>query len=242
MEAKSIHNDDHLPRLPVNLDYELLIEISDLESRIKSVLVGMEKNKYIIAKILPNDIIGDFYSERIKKSPISVMYRYKGAVYRFDTAIQNAVTFPARLFFLKYPKEVKKHCVPEKIRYKCNLPSQTMIANDIFDMMIVDISQDGCQCTIKTEGEEGKGFHEIIHVDKKIDMMVQFQGSGVRYDLVGIIRNVSKDINQVQLGVKFGQMPPVVQKRVEDYTAFISKAEKKRKVRHTNDPPVTISK
>ena len=50
MEDKSIQNDDHPPHLPVTLDYELLIEITDLKSRIKSLLVGMKHNQYIIAK------------------------------------------------------------------------------------------------------------------------------------------------------------------------------------------------
>jgi hypothetical protein len=227
MEDKSIHNDDHPAHLPIILDDEILIEISDQNSRIKSLLVGMNHNQYIIAKIFPNDLVGVFNSEGIKKSPISVMYRYKGAVYRFDTTIQHVVTYPDRLFFLKYPEQVKKHCIPEKIRHQCNLPSQTMLGNDIIEMDIVDISQYGCQCTIKTAGEEDNGLYKTIHVDKRIDIMVQFQGSEERYDLVGIIRNVSKDINKIQIGIMFGQMPQVARKRVEDYIAVISKAEKK---------------
>jgi len=227
MEDKNIHNDYHPPHLPIFLDYELLIEITDLKSRIKSLLVGMKHNQYIIAKIFPNDLVGVFNSEGIKKSPILVMYRYKGAVYRFDTSIQNVVTFPDRLFFLKYPKEVKKFSIPEKIRHQCNLPSQTMLGNDIIEMAIVDISQNGYQCTINTSGEKDEGLYELIHVDKRIDIMVQFKDSGERYDLVGTIRNVTKDVNHIQLGVMFGEMPPVVKKKVEDYIALISKAVKK---------------
>ncbi len=226
MEDKSVHNEGQRPHLPLTLDYELLIEVVELKARMKSALVGMEHNQYIIAKILPNDLVGVFNSEGIKKSPITVMYRYKGVVYRFDTSIQNVVNFPARVFFLKYPEEVQQHCVPEKIRYKCNLPSQTMIGNDIVEIVIVDISHNGCQCIINTTGEEEKNLNEIIHVDKRIDIMVQFRGSEERYDLVGTVRSVSKDIHQIRLGIIFVQMPLVVQKRVEDYIALISKAGK----------------
>jgi len=227
MEDKSIYHDDPLLRLPITLDYELLIEIADLKSRIKSLLVGMEHNHYIIAKIFPNDLVGVFNSDGIIKSPIAVMYRYKGAVYRFDTTVQNVINYPARAFFLKYPEVVNKHCVPEKIRYKCNLPSQTMIGNDIVEMVIIDISHNGCLCTINTAGKEDKGLYEMIHVDKRIDIMVQLQGSGERYDLVGIIRNVRKDISQIQLGVMFGEMSPIVKKKVDNDITFISNAGKK---------------
>jgi len=226
MESRSAQSQEHPSRLPITLDYELLVEIADLKSRVKSLLVGMMHNQYIIAKIFPNDLVGVFNSEGIKKSQISVMYRYLGAVYSFDTTVQHVVTFPDRLLFLKYPRRVKKYSAPDKIRHQCNLPSQTMLGNNIIDMSIIDISQNGYQCTINTTGENGGGLYDHIDVDKRIDIFVQFQDIGERYDLVGTIRNIRKDVNHIQFGVMFGEMPPVVKKKVEDYIALISNGAK----------------
>ncbi|MFQ5441801.1 MAG: flagellar brake protein [Thermodesulfobacteriota bacterium] len=221
MKDKSVPRDDNPPHLPITLGYELLIEIPDLEARIKSQVAGLEHGKYIIVKIPTNDLIGVFNREEVTKSPVTVMYRYKGCVYRFGTTIQKVVNFPDRLLFLKYPREVVEHCVPEKIRHKCNLPCQTMLGNDIVEMAIVDISQNGCLCVIKTEWEDDQGLYELIRVDTKIDIMAQFPGSEKRYDLTGIVRNVSKDVDNIHLGVIFGQMPPDVKDRVADYIASI---------------------
>ncbi len=224
MNDKSVPPNDNPPELPITLGYELLIEIPDLEARVKSLVVGMEHDKYIIAKIPTNDLIGVFNREEITKSHVTVMYRYKGAVYSFGTTIQNVVNFPDRLLFLKYPREVNEHCIPEKIRHKCNLPCQTMLGNDIVEMVIVDISQNGCQCEMKTVGEDDKGIYELIRVDYRIDIMARFPGFEERYDLSGIVRNVSKETDKIRFGIMFDQMPPAVKDGVEAYLASISEA------------------
>jgi c-di-GMP-binding flagellar brake protein YcgR len=203
--------------LPITLDDELLIEVAALKSRIRSLLIGMEHNQYIMAKIFPNDLVGVINSEGMMKSPITVMYRSKGAVFRFETTIQQVVNYPVRALFLKYPDAVKTHCIPENYRYTCGLPAQTMLGNDIIDMTIVDISQKGCMCIINTVGEENKNLSEMTYLDSKINIMVQFKGFGGREEVVGVIRNVRKDVTQIQLGVMFEQMSPSLKEKIDDY-------------------------
>ncbi|MFQ5328826.1 MAG: PilZ domain-containing protein [Thermodesulfobacteriota bacterium] len=211
-------------KLPITLDHELLIEFAELKLRFKSLLVGMEQNVFILAKIFSNDLVGLFNNDGLSKTPLRVMYRYKGAIYRFDTTIQQAVNFPARTFFLKYPAAVEKHCTPEKVRYKVNLPAQTMLGRDIVEISIDDISHNGCLCVINTSEQEEKSLYELIRIDRRIEIMVQFTNAEECCHLVGTIRNASQDINQIQLGVLFVKLKPAVKKRVADYIAFISKA------------------
>jgi len=214
-------------QLPITLDHELLIEFAELKLRFKSLLVGMEHDVFILAKIFSHDLVGLFNDEGLSKSPLRVMYRYKGAIYRFDTTIQHVVNFPARTFFLKYPTAVKKHCIPEKIRYKTDIPAQTMLGHDIVDVTIGDISHNGCLCVINTSGQDEKSLYELVRIDRRIEIMVQFSASEERCHLVGTIRNASQDINQIQLGVMFIKAAPAVKQRVEDYISLISKAQGK---------------
>ena len=72
---------DAYPHIPLALGYELLIEILELNLRIKNHLVGLEKGSFILTKISANDLLGIFRSESIKKSDIHLSYVYENEVY-----------------------------------------------------------------------------------------------------------------------------------------------------------------
>ncbi|MBI5809920.1 MAG: hypothetical protein HZB21_01825, partial [Deltaproteobacteria bacterium] len=63
--------------LPVALGGELLIEILNLKLRIKCALVGMEAGQYLIIKIPPKDLIGNFQSETVKTSKMIVRFLHR---------------------------------------------------------------------------------------------------------------------------------------------------------------------
>ncbi|MFQ5736430.1 MAG: PilZ domain-containing protein [Thermodesulfobacteriota bacterium] len=219
---------DKAPRLllPVTLGVEVLVEITNLKLRIKSLMVGMEHGRYIIVRISPQDLIGNFRSEAVLESPMIIRYLYNGTVYGFETRVLNVVAQPAKLFIVSYPEKIEEYSVRNRSRYECVLPASTMFGNDIVDMVIVDISREGCQAFIKVTEPKRDELYGLIQVNKKIDMRVQFPGSEGRYDLVGIIRNVGKEPDKIILGVLFQSLAPDAKVQLDKYIDLIAETGK----------------
>lgn len=205
---------------------ELLVEITNLKLRIKSLLVGMEHGRYLIVRISPQDLMGSFRSEAVLESPMIIRYMVNGTVYGFKTKVLNVVSQPAKLFFVSYPDSVEELDVRHKSRYECVLPASTMFGNDIVDMIIVDISREGCQAMIKVPGHKMEEIHGLIQVNKLIEMRVQFPGAEGKYRVAGIIRNVGKEAEKIILGVMFEEMSPPVKSRLDGFIELIAEAGK----------------
>lgn len=212
--------------LPISLGTSLLVEITSLKLRIKSVMVGMEHGRYIIVRISEQDLIGNFRSEAVIDSPMVIRYMHNGIIYGFKTGVLNVVSQPAKLFFVKYPDSVEEFSVRGRSRYECVLPASTMFANDIVDMIIVDISREGCQAMIKVSEPRRDELYGLIQVNKKIGMRVQFPGSDGKYDLTGTIRNVGKEPEKIILGVLFEGFAPATKERLDKFIALMSEAGK----------------
>ncbi len=209
--------------LPITLGTGLIIEIVNIKQRIKSLLVGMEQGRYLIIRISEKDLIGNFRSEQVKESPMIVRYLYNGTVYGFRSSIVNIVTVPAKLFFVTYPSKLEEFTALSHSRHECILPAVTMVGNDFVDMVILDISKQGCLCMIKTANQDDDTLYGAVQVNKTIDIKVQFPGAEGRFGLMGTIRNVSKDVGKILLGVQFENMPPDLKMQLDGFLALIAK-------------------
>lgn len=220
MDTKTNYNNYH-PFIPIPIGFELLIQIPSLNLRIKSVLIGMEHDHYIIAKIFNKDLIGNLRSPTLQNSDIEVMYLHKDIIYHFDTKILNLVTTPARLLILEYPKMIESRGLCIKTRHGCFIPAQTMLENHIIEMSIVDLSNEGCLCVIDTNVEKGKKIYRQIQVQKKIEILVTIPETNERLKLPGIIRNISKDDSGIKIGVMFSNIDSSVQKKIADFVDIV---------------------
>jgi len=212
--------------LPIGFGTSVLVEITNLKLRIKSLMVGIEHGRYIIIRISEQDLIGNFRSEAVLDSPMIIRYLHNGVIYGFKTKVINVVSRPAKLFFVEYPASVEEFSVRTKSRYECVLPASTMFGNDIVDMIIIDISREGCQAMIKLPGQKRDELYGHIQVNKKIDMQVQFPGSDGKYDLSGTIRNVGKEPEKIILGVLFESFAPVTKERLDRFLTMMAEAGK----------------
>src|SRR5574340_1048741 len=140
--------------LPITLETELIIELVSLKQAIKCSVIGLEKGKYVIIKIAPNDLIGNFASDLVRETPMIIKYQHKGVVYGFKAKILNIVPVPARLFFVSYPDKVEEFHVLNSSRYACNLPAIAMFGYQLIELTVLDISQDGCLCAVKASPAE----------------------------------------------------------------------------------------
>jgi len=212
--------------LPISFGTSVLVEITNLKLRIKSLMVGIEHGRYIIIRISEQDLIGNFRSEAVLESPMIIRYLHNGVIYGFKTRVINVVSRPAKLFFVEYPDSVEEFSVRTKSRYECVLPASTMFGNDIVDMIIIDISREGCQAMIKLPEQKRDELYGLIQVNKKIEMKVQFPGSDGKYDLTGTIRNVGKEPEKIILGVLFEGFAPATKERLDRFLSLMAEAGK----------------
>lgn len=228
MEEQLAHHIDHQPLVQINAGSDLLIEIPEMNLRIKSLMVGIDHDEFVLAKLSPNDLGDDFRSEEIEEKPVTIMYRYGDVVYRFKTTLLNEVTEPARLFFFRYPEEVDELGARNKTRHACHVPAQTMFGNDIVDMDILDLSKEGCLCAIKTHSKkDDEPFFEQMQVDIKVDILVNFPVTNEPLNLSGKIRNISRGIDKVKLGIVFDEANPAVKSKVADFLAVVQETQEK---------------
>lgn len=209
----------------LNIGSEVLLEIEALKLRIKCALVGFETGQYIIIRLSPKDLIGSFRSEQIKNSQLLVRYLYQGAVFGFRAELLNAIATPARLLVLSYPSKIEEYIMRDRQRYECVLPAGTMIGNEIVDMVIIDISNEGCQSVIKTSPGK-QSLYNHMQVNKVLDVRVQFPGKEGTYRLSGRIRNISKGADRITLGLMFEGLAPAAADRIKEFISLVTAAGK----------------
>lgn len=223
MENISVTSSKAKPSLPLTVGSELLIEIVNLKLRIKSILVGMESGRYLIAKLHSRDLMGSFRSEAVKASPMIIRYKNKGTVYGFRTEILNIVSSPSKLFFIGYPNKIDEVGLAVKSRYHCEVSAQTMLGNDIIEMTIVDVSSEGCLCVIKTTEANQREIHSLVKVDNRLDMMAHLPVSDAPTGITGVVRNVSREDGRIVLGVRFEKFAPGTAVRFNDFLTLLIK-------------------
>lgn len=208
-----------LTDFPINLGTEFLIEIQKLNQRIKVALAGYEKDGFLLIKLSPNDLMGTFRSEAVTSSAVIVKFQHRETVYSFQSVILSIVATPCKLMFLSFPKTVEETKVRPDQRRVCALPAMIMVSNDIVDILIVDISKDGCQCVIKISGTRGEMLQKIMHVNSLIDLMVNFPDTKERLRIAGRIRNIGSDAEKISIGMKFENLSPEARMRIEGFIA-----------------------
>ncbi len=214
--------------LPITIDADLIIEIVDLNMRIKSMLVGMEHGDYVIAKIYASELIGRFRSDDVRHSPMVVGYGHRQNIYNFRTSVVGVVSTPAKLFFLKYPDKIDSVSTREMARHGCSVAAQAMFGNDLVELSLVDVSRNGCQCVVTPQSTRDAELYSMMQVNKKMDIMARLPGTDGGCDLKGVIRNVGKDFKvgkafeTITLGVRFEDVPVESRVRLESFISTLS--------------------
>ena len=206
------------------LGTELIAEVVNLNLRIRSVLAGTDGGRFLLIKLSSQDLMGTFRSETVMKSPVIVKFQHKDTVYSFNSEVLNIISNPCKLMFLAYPMKIEEFKVRPDSRHECALPAMAMLDNEILELVIVDISKDGCQCAIKASGAKGDALSGRIHVNTDLDIRAQFPGTEEKFRFTGKVRNIGKDVDRIKIGVLFEKISPEVRMKIGDFIAAISEA------------------
>lgn len=214
------------PTLPVTIGTELLAEFQDFSLRTKSELIGMKKGQYLVIST-QHDMPG-MRAETLKDSSVIVRYLYKGSVFGFRTKVLSLIHSPDRLVFLGYPEKIEEFRVRASQRYECILPAVTIVDGVEGETVVVDISVDGCKCTVKASNlKDAEKFYQSMDINKEATLRVQFPGSPESYEITGSIKNMSKDADKMAFGLLFGPIKTDSKKKLEEFISLISEVKGK---------------
>lgn len=213
--------------LPITLGTELLVEITDLKLRTKSVLIGMENSNYLIMKLSGQDFEAGLADEKAGAGELVVRYLFRGSVYGFKTRLLKLLTDPARLAFVSYPSKIEEFTVRNNPRYECILPAETIFGGDQVELVIVDISLKGCRCVIKTSSVANREkLYSSIDIDRAIPLRINLPGKEDKLGITGKIRNINKDNDRVIFGVLFDEPDGKAEEMLKNFVSLISDIEK----------------
>lgn len=221
MEAENV---DYLAmgrRIFIELGSQLQIEIEGVAFRFKSVFVGMESDEYLIIKtpMVPSD--APFSSIKHKLFPgtqIVVRYLYKGTVFGFQSKLIEAISAPVRLLFVEYPKIIENYDLRSQERTDCFLPAKIEIRDEEEHGAILDISEKGCRCLIKAlKGEKLPS----TQIDERVTLTCQFPGIEGEQVVSGNVKNISRDKQEMILGIEFREIAARVKDIIDRYLSNI---------------------
>lgn len=209
------------PRLPISIGTPLLVDLVNLDLRLKSELVGMGGKDYLIIKFSHNAITGSFRSKQVLESPLVVRYLYDGTVFGFESMIENVVSSPAKVAFIGYPTSIEEHNTRTSPRYDCVLPAVITVEGGEFEGVVVDLSANGCRCVIRESRERPDELSAAFGMDTETGISINLPGVTEKVDIKGLVRNITHDSDSICFGVMFADVAETARAHVEKYLSLI---------------------
>lgn len=178
----------------MELGSHLQLEIQEASLLLKSDLIGMEVDKYLIAKVYQ---MNDNQEELIRKNKIIVKYFHKNSVLGFQSNAISIISKPEKIVFLEYPKEIENFDVRAIKRTPCFLPVKLKIDHNIIEGVIIDINGTGCSCEIKD--------FKITNEQTLDKVSIHLQNSKLEYGftLLGNVKSVRHKKDKICIGIMF---------------------------------------
>lgn len=193
---------------------ELSVELA--ETKFRTILVGMETDKYLIIRTPMNPDLGNLFA---KGDSLIIRYIYLGNVYGFRSTILDVFLKPFPILFLVYPKTIENLNLRKGARIHCSIPGSAYLHDEKLDGVIMDISTGGVRFVVKLDGEQNGNS---IEVGEQLLLEFPLYGlDGVR-KCQGTVRSLSKDGKKLDLGLQFQDLDPAVAEKIEAYVEIVN--------------------
>lgn len=205
-----MNNDLFQSETPIFLQIGLTLklEIEDVSMPMESTLVGVDNNLIIIKTPSPYHLI----EHKLTKGRVFVVrYIFDGTVFAFQTKLHESLLRPSRLLFLEYPKIIQKNELRVHKRSRCFIPAIIHQNDEENRGALLDLTKEGCRC--KLTGSENKKFLPFKVADE-ISLQCKFPGVKGPIKVTGIIKNIHKNKNEVDLGINFHKNTTKVSKKI----------------------------
>lgn len=197
----------------ISLGTMLQIEITGLEDRFRSTLVGMEPDRYLMIKTPIALSVGMIRSYLLAGTTVTVRYLFHGSVWGFQCNIIQSLTGRIPVVFLSYPDSVENHDLRSAERIDCLTPGDVVTPDRVLAGMVTDLSQSGARLVLSSEKVPGLS-RWTPDVGDTIALALHIPGLGSPVSVSARLRNLSRDEETVYLGVQFLDLEPQAQEQL----------------------------
>ncbi|WP_233081073.1 flagellar brake domain-containing protein [Rheinheimera soli] len=176
--------------------------------RIRTSLVGYEKNRYLVLK-LPQQVIDGGYKDVFVEGNMTVVRCLLegdlGECIAFRAMIKTISHHPVHLLFLEYPQQIENRSLRAKQRIRAFIPAYVNPVEQgalpetfsLYNGFVIDISPCGCRFSMKVHAEAS----QINKVQILMELLVP--GEEERIQIPGEIMNCHLELQELSLGIKF---------------------------------------
>ena len=217
-QRRMFEKTDQMKSFHIAVGTKVVLEVIGMNERMKSMLVGMKPENYLIISI---PVASKIWKNLLYKgNQVTVRYVYAGTVYGFQSSLLGYIVKPDNLIFLSYPEKVEDYDLREHRRIDCVFPATAVIREQAYRGAIVDISTRGCKFSTRTYTEKDR---PPIRVGEAIQIDFQLLGTVGTHSLIGKARNINLDDQKMDIGVEFDKTDTEVKDKIEDYVKSVMK-------------------
>lgn len=176
--------------------------------RVRTSLVGYEKNRYLVLK-LPQQVIDGGYKDVFVEGNMTVVRCLLegdlGECIAFRAMIKTISHHPVHLLFLEYPQQIENRSLRAKQRIRAFIPAYVNPLEQgtlpetfsLYNGFVIDISPCGCRFSMKINADAS----QISKVSVMMELLVP--GEEERIQIPGEIMNCHLELQELSLGIKF---------------------------------------
>ena len=199
--------------IPLNIGAQLEIESRKLGISLKSMLVGVLHDKYLIVTTPPpfNIVQEALHSEE----KIVIKYIHDGKLFMFKTILLKAIVDPHYLLFLGYPSIIHHHDFRSAKRAALFIPCTFKMPGSLVCRgVLLDISSEGVLLQVNTKNNQ---LLPNVVLNDHVRLRCLLPGFADEQDITGQVKNIRKDHIEAKIGIEFIQLQDSVQKKIEHY-------------------------
>lgn len=176
--------------------------------RIRTALVGYEKNRYLVLK-LPQQVVEGGHKDVFVEGNVTVVRCLLegdlGECIAFRAVIKTICHHPVHLLFLEYPQHIENRSLRAKQRIRAFIPAYVNPLEHgtlpetfaLYNGFVIDISPCGCRFSMKLQADAS----QINKVSVLLELLVP--GEEERIQIPGEIMNCHQELQELSLGIKF---------------------------------------
>jgi len=190
------------------------LEIEGFENRIKSLLVGILPDEYLILKMPQLGVYAGQPRSFQQDSEIRVRYLYKGAVWGFKSRLKRVISTPAGLLLIEIPDTLESCDLRQEERIDCLLPGKIQLGKTSRKGAVVDLSKNGCRFMVRNP--KGKKAPEVA-INDELALTCSFPGVEGEQALTGRVRQIHQDEQTTALGLEFVKPNRQIESIIQNY-------------------------
>lgn len=221
MQTNDFRNDTNSGYL-VEPGAELLLEFDSDSMKVKGKIVGMEPPDYLIVRINHSP---DNQRALTKGEALLANYKTKNLIFGFQSNIINMIYEPESLLFINYPATIENFNIRTQERAVCFMPVKLEVENHFIEGAIIDITMEGCCCTVQGETIlNERPFEELsLHI-------IDSDGAQA-FSLTGIIKSMRENSGDYYFGINFKEHDRTTQALLKKYVPSLTLCEQKNECR-----------